>query len=177
MTHSHFVTADARRMMLMNIRKHPLVRKIEAQVEQTLADFDYELVQLKFGGDGGGRTLTVLMDSPEGVSSQDCQDMMRRLSMLFDVLDPIPGAYTLVVSSPGFDRPLTRDSDFERFAGRQAAIRHTPTGGQRRTVSGVLAGVDGEEALLETEEGVLRIPLTEVEEAHLIYDWDTEQAR
>jgi len=161
--------------MLMNIRKHPLVRKIEADVDQTLTDFGFELVQLKFGGDGGGRTLTVLMDSPEGVSSQDCQNMMRRLSMLFDVMDPIPGAYTLVVSSPGFDRPLTRDSDFERFAGKQAAVRHTPTGGQRRTVSGVLAGVDGEEALLETDEGVLRIPLTEVEEAHLIYDWDTEQ--
>ncbi len=161
----------------MNIRKHPLVRKIEADVEQTLADFGFELVQLKFGGDGGVRTLTILMDSPEGVSSQDCQDMMRRLSMLFDVLDPIPGAYTLIVSSPGFDRPLTRDSDFERFAGKQAAVRHTPTGGQRRTISGVLAGVDGEEALLETVEGVLRIPLTEVEGANLIYDWDTEQTQ
>jgi len=160
----------------MKLSKHPVVRRIEDEVGRTLGDFGFELVQIKFGGGGRSRTLTILMDSPEGVSAQDCHDMTRRLSMLLDVLDPIPGSYTLVVSSPGLDRPLTRDGDFERFAGERAAIRHTPAGGQRRTIDGVLRGIHDQAAVLATAEGDVEVPLDEIEEAHLIYDWDKDRA-
>ncbi len=89
--------------------------------------------------------------------------------MLLDVLDPVPGAYTLVVSSPGLDRPLSEDEDFQRFAGEKAAIRYMPDGGQRRTVNGILKGLADDKVVVE-----LYIPLAEVEEAHLTYDWDAE---
>ncbi len=158
----------------MRIKKHPVVRKIEGEVERTLGDFGYELVQLKFGGGGGGRTLTVLMDSPDGVAADDCQEMSRRLSLLLDMLDPIPGSYTLVVSSPGLDRPLTRDSDFERFKGQQAAVSYRSPGGSRATERGLLRGVADEHVLLEVEGRAHEIALTDVEEAHLVYDWDAE---
>ena len=159
----------------MKQQKHPVIRKIEAEVERTLDDFGYELVQIKFGGSGRNRALTVVMDHPDGVSAQDCQDMNRRLSMLLDALDPIPGPYILIVSSPDLDRPLTKDSDFERFAGHRAAVRFQSPGAQRRTIEGTLRGGDGDVTVVDTEEGPVEVPLADIEEAHLIYDWDAEQ--
>lgn len=160
----------------MKNKRHPVVRRIETEVEQLLDDFGYELVQIKFGGEGGGRALTIMIDKPDGVTAEDCSQMSRRLSMLLDTLDPIPSSYTLIVSSPGLDRPLTRDADFDRFAGERAAIRHTVNGG-RRTDEGTLGGREGEAVLLDTDEGLKRIPLSEVEEAHLVYDWDADDER
>ncbi len=161
----------------MKIRKHPVVRKIEDEVERLLTDFGYELVQLKYGGGGGGRSLTVLIDRPDGVSVEDCSDMSRRLSMLLDTLDPIPSSYTLIVSSPGLDRPLTRDEDFERFAGELTAVRHVTQDGARRTDTGVLQGVEDEQVILQVGGEAVPIPLAEVEEAHLVYDWDAHNGR
>ena len=160
----------------MRIRKHPVVRKIEAEVEQTLEDFGYELVQIKYGGEAGGRTLSILIDREGGVTADDCGEMSRRLSMLLDTLDPIPGSYTLIVSSPGLDRPLTRDSDFDRFAGEKAAIRHCTQEGTRRTDTGLLRGLEDGAVTIEADCETLRIPLAEIEEAHLVYDWEAEDA-
>lgn len=161
----------------MRISKHPVVRKIEAEIEQTVEDFGYELVQVKYGGEAGGRSLTILIDRPEEITADDCSEMSRRLSMLLDTLDPIPGSYTLIVSSPGLDRPLTRDEDFERFAGEKAAVRHRTEEGGRRTDTGMLSGVEAGDVLVETDEGMTRIPLDAIEEAHLVYDWDAEDGR
>ncbi len=158
----------------MNIRKHPVVRKIEAEVERTVEDFGYELVQIKYGGEAGGRTLTIMIDREGEVSAEDCSQMSRRLSMVLDTLDPIPGSYTLVVSSPGLDRPLTRDSDFDRFAGEKAAVRHRSEDGARRTDTGLLLGLKEDAVVIEVDGEMLRIPLAGIEEAHLVYDWEAE---
>ncbi len=158
----------------MKISKHPVVRKIEAEVEQTVNDFGYELVQIRYGGEAEGRTLSIFIDRPDGVSAEDCSDMSRRLSMLLDSLDPIPGSYTLIVSSPGLDRPLTRDSDFDRFEGETAAVRYRAADGQRRTDTGLLRGVEDGNVVIEDEGEAVRIPLDEIEQAHLVYDWEAE---
>ncbi len=160
----------------MRSRKHPVVRKIEPEIKQTVEDFGYELVQIKYGGEAGGRTLSILIDHPEDITADDCSEMSRRLSMMLDTLDPIPGAYTLIVSSPGLDRPLTRDSDFDRFAGEMAAIRHRSDEGERRTDTGTLEGIEDGNVTIRTEESVMHIPLDEIEEAHLVYDWDAEES-
>lgn len=157
----------------MRIRKHPVVRKIEGEVAETVESFGYELVQIKYGGGSGGRSLMIMIDRPEGVSADDCGEMSRRLSMLLDTLDPIPSSYTLIVSSPGLDRPLTRDSDFDRFADETAAVRHQTDEGPR-TDTGVLRGTEDDEVVLQIEDELVRIPLAEVEEAHLVHEWDDE---
>ena len=161
----------------MNINKHPVVRQVEGEIEQTVEDFGYELVQVKYGSEAGGRTLTVMIDRPEGVTADDCSEMSRRLSLLLDTLDPIPGAYTLIVSSPGVDRPLTRDEDFERFSGETAAVRHRTGEGERRTVTGVLAGVEDGDALMVIDGDKIRIALDGIEQAHLVYDWDADDGQ
>lgn len=156
----------------MRQAKHPVVERIEPEVEKTLAGFGYELVIIKFGGPSHHPTLTIFMDKPGGVTSGDCQYMTERLSVLLDALDPIPGSYSLVVSSPGINRPLVRDEDYTRFAGQRAAVTYRGEDGKRATVRGVLRGVEGEALALEMPEGRTLLPLTWIEQARLDYDWD-----
>ena len=154
--------------------KHPVVEKVEAEVERTLQDFGYELVQMKFGGPPGNQTLSVYIDKPGGVASNDCQYMAERLSVLLDVLDPISGSYHLLVSSPGINRPLTRDADFDRFAGQKAAVTFRDAEGKRATVRGHLKGIADGRVVVQVGEQADSVPLDDVEQAHLLFEWDDE---
>jgi len=147
--------------------------RLEPEIATTLDSFGYELVQLKFGGRVGNQTLTVVMDKPGGVTSADCQYMASRLSVLLDALDPIEARYTLVVSSPGVNRPLTKDADFERFEGSRARVRFATAEGRSRTVTGRLAGVqEGQTSVVLEDGSTCLVPLAEVETANILYDWD-----
>ncbi len=153
-------------------RTHPVVEKIVDEVESTLNAFGFELVQLKYGGPRHHPVLSVYIDKPGGVTVNDCQDVNARLSVLLDILDPIAGNYNLVVSSPGVDRPLTREDDFRRFSGQQAAITYRDADGKRVSVRGTIGGIAEGCIILDTTEETRRIPTEEVERAHLLYQWD-----
>jgi ribosome maturation factor RimP len=157
--------------------KHPVVERIEGEVEQTLRDFGYELVLMKFGGPPGNQTLSIYFDKPGGVTTADCQYMTERLSVLLDLLDPVQGAYHLLVSSPGIERPLTRDEDFTRFAGRKAAVTFRNAEGKRATVRGRLTGLVDNNVVLESETGTQQLPVDTVEQAHLVHEWEDEEER
>ncbi|MBC7287064.1 MAG: ribosome maturation factor RimP [Armatimonadetes bacterium] len=157
----------------MTRKVHPIVREIEDQVREVVEGLGYELVLLKYSGPARRPTLSVFIDSRTGVTVDDCARVSERLSVLLDVLDPIPTAYELVVSSPGLERPLVRKQDFDRFVGRKASVRQV-TGGQTRRLEGWLRGTSRDAALLEHEGKVEAIPLDEIEEAHLIYEWEDE---
>ena len=147
--------------------KHPVVQKVEAELERMLGDYGYELVDVSYKG----QLLSVYIDKPGGVSLADCQEIAEPLSVLLDLLDPIPQSYQLVVSSPGVERPLTRDNDFERFAGKAAAVTYSDEGG-KTTREGILLGLADDNVLLEMVGEVVRIPLCEIDGAHLVYDFD-----
>lgn len=155
----------------MRQTKHPVVAQIEDEIDRTLQSFGYELVLIKFGGPVQRPTLSIYMDKPGGVTSGDCQYMTERLSVLLDAMDPIPGSYNLVVSSPGVNRPLVRDEDFERFVGQDAAVTFRNAAGKRATVTGRLQGVEGEAVVLAKGEETTRIPLAQIEQARLEHDW------
>lgn len=155
----------------MRQSKHPVVEQIEDEVSRTLQSFGYELVLIKFGGPVQRPTLSIYMDKPGGVTSGDCQYMTERLSVLLDAMDPIPGSYNLVVSSPGVNRPLVHEADFTRFAGQQAAVTYRTAEGKRATVTGRLQGTVDEAVVLVRDEETLHIPLARVEQARLEYDW------
>ena len=159
----------------MKQRKHPVVVALEPEIERTLDDYGYELVLMKFGGPPSNRTLSVFIDKPGGVSAEDCRYMSERLSIICDMVDPVEGAYRLVISSPGVDRPLTRDEDFSRFAGSTVSVRYEGADGKRRGVRGVLEGVEEGKAVVIAEGGGREeIALETIEDGNLIYDWDGE---
>ena len=99
---------------------------------------------------------------------EDCASISRTVSAIFDVEDPIIGAYTLEVSSPGLDRPLVRKKDFERYSGLEAKIElYQALNGQRR-YSGMLAGYADGVVTIVTENGATNLPFEEIDKAKLI---------
>jgi ribosome maturation factor RimP len=102
------------------------------------------------------------------LSLDDCAEVSRALSAVLDVEDPIEGAYTLEVSSPGIDRPLTRRGDFERFAGYEASVELAePIEGQRR-FKGRLLGVVGDEIRMSGLEREVMLPIGRIRRAKLV---------
>ena len=144
-----------------------LSERISALITPSLEAKGYELVRVRLSG-GGQPTLQVMAERRDGtaMTADDCARLSGSLSAILDVDDPIKCAYTLEVSSPGIDRPLTRCADFERFAGFEAKLETgRPIDGRRR-FRGRLLGVT---------EGVVRLALAE-EEIELAFE-DIEQAK
>jgi ribosome maturation factor RimP len=131
----------------------------------------YELVGVEYRRGGHGGLLRVYIDSDEGVTVDDCQAVSYQVSGLLDVEDPIPGQYTLEVSSPGADRLLFRRRDFERFAGSLVKVRlDRPLDGRRR-FRGRLEGLDGDHAVIEQDGQAVRLPLEQIDEARLVPEY------
>jgi ribosome maturation factor RimP len=111
----------------------------------------YEIVRLRLMG-GATRRLQIMAERPDGqMEVSDCVGLSRRVSEVLDAADPIPGEYTLEVSSPGIDRPLTRLRDFETYAGLEARFELDRVAEGRRRFRGRLAGVEGDNVLIDLE--------------------------
>ena len=125
-----------------------------AVVERVVEACGLELVQAELVGGGRERVLRVFLDQPGGIALADCERVSRALSAALDEDEAaVAGSYTLEVSSPGLDRPLTRREDFERFAGQRVRVRtRTPLGGARNIVGELLGG--GESGLRLRPESV-----------------------
>jgi ribosome maturation factor RimP len=97
--------------------------QIHAIVERVAASSGLEVVELELCGGGKSRRLRIFIDKPAGITHEDCANLSREVSTIFDVEDAMPGgAYTLEVSSPGLDRKLSRPADFERFQGSRVKV-------------------------------------------------------
>jgi len=143
--------------------------------EGVAAELGFELVQVQFLKEGGQWYLRFLLDRPGGIAINDCEQFSRRVEPLIDAADPISHQYILEVSSAGLDRPLQRETDFIRFAGRQVSIRlYEPLEGNKHFRAKLLglSAVDGEAAAeLEREDGSrVLVPLPKIAQARLIPD-------
>ena len=138
-------------------------------LEPGISSMGYELVGVEFqtGGPGGG-LLRVYIDSENGISADDCQKVSYQVSGILDVEDPIPGHYTLEISSPGLDRLLFRPQDFERFAGQLIKLRTAyPIEGQRK-FKGRLVGMQGDNVVFEQDDMEISLPFDQIEQARLV---------
>lgn len=110
----------------------------------------YELVRVRFTG-GRRATLQVMAERPDGTMDvDDCAALSRAISAMLDEKDPIAGEYTLEVSSPGIDRPLTRPADFSAYRGHEAKIEVEPPLEGRRRFKGIIVRADGDSVTLDT---------------------------
>ncbi|HZP99474.1 MAG TPA: ribosome maturation factor RimP [Reyranella sp.] len=135
-----------------------LLRRIEDIVQPTVAGMGFELVRIAMSRGGGN--LQIMIEPADGrpMDVEDCATLSRALSAVLDVEDPISGAYTLEVSSPGIDRPLTRPKDYARWAGHLAKVEIAQPIDGRRRFKGTLVGL---------EDGIVKLKLEDGQEVHL----------
>ncbi len=137
---------------------------LQALLERTLPGLGYELVDCELSP--RGRLVRVFIDKPGGVDVEDCARVSNHLTRLFAVENV--DFERLEVSSPGLDRPLRSSADFERFAGQEAQLwLREPVDGAKR-LKGLLRGVDGGAAVVETAKGTCSVPLGSIERARLV---------
>jgi ribosome maturation factor RimP len=136
-------------------------------LEPLVARLGFELVELEYAAGHGRGVLRLFIDGPQGVGLEDCARVSREVSGLLDVEDPIPGAYTLEVSSPGFDRVLRTPAHFGRFVGSRVFVElKEPRAGRRRYTGELLAvGADGIELAVDREH--VAVGFTEIGKARL----------
>ncbi|MGH6947236.1 MAG: ribosome maturation factor RimP, partial [Kiloniellales bacterium] len=142
---------------------------VEALIAPALGALGYEIVRVILTGERRP-VLQIMVERQDGVAIgvEDCAEVSRTVSALLDVEEPITSAYTLEVSSPGIDRPLTRLADFERFAGFEARVElNAPRDGRRR-FSGRLLGVAGETVRLKSDTGEVALPFDAIAKAKLL---------
>ncbi|HEV2213438.1 MAG TPA: ribosome maturation factor RimP [Gammaproteobacteria bacterium] len=133
-------------------------------LEPAIGALGYELVELEFPP----HLLRIYIDREGGVTVDDCEVVSRQVSAVLDVEDPIPGAYTLEVSSPGLDRPLRKEADFVRFAGERAKVELALPKDGRRRFTGTLKGCEAGEVLIEVDGVDHRLPLADIDKARLV---------
>jgi len=128
-----------------------------------------ELVDVEYVREGGQWYLRVYIDRPEGVSMDDCEWLNNELGAKLDELDPIPQSYVLEVSSSG-EKPLRRESDYERFRGRMVLITtYAPVDG-RKSLEGRLLGVADGKVRLDTGERTVEVPREKISHARLVVE-------
>ncbi len=150
------------------VAKAPIDRRLAEIIGPAIEGMGFELVRVRLMG-GKTKTVQIMADRPNGqIEVDDCAEISTMVSAVLDVEDPIEDAYTLEVSSPGIDRPLTRLKDFETWAGYEAKIETTELIDGRRRFKGILAGVEGDEVLIEVQEGTIGLDFDWLSDAKLV---------
>ena len=147
------------------IAKAAMDRRIQEIIEPVIEGLGFELVRVRLQG-GKTPLLQIMAQKPDGtIEVDDCADISTAVSAVLDVEDPIIDAYTLEVSSPGIDRPLTRLKDFDLWNGYVAKIETEEMIDGRRRFKGVLEGTEGDEVLIAIEDGSEEVTIG------LKFDW------
>jgi ribosome maturation factor RimP len=150
------------------IAKAAIDRRLAEIITPVIEDMGFELVRVRLMG-GKTQLLQIMADRPEGgIEVDECGAISTAVSAVLDVEDPITDAYTLEVSSPGIDRPLTRLKDFEEFEGYEAKLETAEMIDGRRRFKGVLAGVEGDEVMLNVDEGTIGLQFDWLSDAKLV---------
>ncbi|MDJ1016005.1 MAG: ribosome maturation factor RimP [Paracoccaceae bacterium] len=133
------------------IAKASIDRRMAEIITPVIEDMGFELVRVRLMG-GKTKTLQIMAERPDGgIEVDDCAEISTMVSATLDVEDPLEDAYTLEVSSPGIDRPLTRLKDFNDWEGYEAKLETAEMIDGRRRFKGALMGTEGDEVLIEID--------------------------
>jgi len=148
-----------------------IVEQVQTIITPVILEHGLELVDIEFVKEGAQWYLRIFIDKEGGVDIDDCTNVSHAVSELLDKHDPITQAYILEVSSPGLERPLKKDEDFERYKGKLVrVITKKPYQGFLE-FTGYLVGLINDEIVLEYEKERIAIPRSLVDKANLAFEF------
>jgi ribosome maturation factor RimP len=153
-----------------------LPAQVRALVEPLAAALDVEVLDVQVKGSPGRRLVRVTADAADletaaGLDIDTIATLSRRLGDALDADDLIPGAYTLEVTSPGADQPLSRARDFARNRGREVRVTRHQDAEEAPPVTGTVVAVTDDTVTLATADGDLDVPLEDVDHATVVLPW------
>lgn len=123
-----------------------------------------------FSGSSRRLVVRVYIDAPHGVRIEHCEAVSKHLSLALDVEDPIPGAYTLEVSSPGLDRSFFHPEQLTAYLGATVRVRLRDAMDGRKNFQGILQALEGDTLILAENGHVFRLPWPACAKVQLVYD-------
>ena len=154
------------------IAKSYMDRKLAELLNPILEDLGFEMVRIRLSS-GDPSTLQIMADRLNGqIGVDDLANINTSIGTILDVEDPIAENYTLEISSPGIDRPLTRKKDFDIYQGFEAKLETTELIDGRRRFKGILAGISNDEVLINLEEGTVGLKFNWLSDARLVLSDD-----
>lgn len=143
------------------------IDRVREMAEVYLKDHGIELIDIVFRREGSDLVLRIVADTLKGITVSECADLNNFLSEVLDREDVIRDRYTLEVSSPGLDRPIKTDRDFERSMGKELELTTFEAIDGRKTHEGVLVGMDKDNAVIERQGMSTVIPRNKIALARL----------
>lgn len=141
----------------------------ERELSDIVAQMGYELVEVAYVKEGSGMSLIFTIDSDKGVTVDDCELVSKKLDPLLDELNPTEDKpYTLVVSSPGLDRPLKTERDFKRNLGKQVEITLFAKQNGKKNFVGVLQNFDDKSVVIVTDKETLTFEKSKIGSVKLV---------
>lgn len=141
--------------------------RAHAVVDPIIEELDLELVDLVYAG---GR-LKVTIDHPEGLGTELLTKATRMISHEIDLQDPINGAFTLEVTSPGVERPLRTPAHYTRSLGEQVAVKLKPNPEKLRRVKGELTAADDQGITVVNDDAEYALSYEQIAKANTVFDW------
>lgn len=148
------------------------LEQLQALLAPVVEALGYQCWGVEFISQGRHSLLRVYIDHPDGILIDDCEKVSRQVSGVLDVEDPIPGEYTLEVSSPGMDRPLFTLEQFAAHVGAQVKIRLRSPYEGRRNFQGVLRGVEEQDVVVQVDNHEYLLPIESIDKANIIPSFD-----
>ena len=147
-------------------------KKLAELLNPILEDLGFEMVRIRLSS-GDPSTLQIMADRLNGqIGVDDLANINTSIGTILDVEDPITENYTLEISSPGIDRPLTRKKDFDSYQGFEAKLETTELIDGRRRFKGILAGISDDEVLINLDEGTVGLKFNWLSDARLVLSDD-----
>ncbi len=154
-------------------KNHMFNAELTNLLTPVVADLGLECLGVEYSPSHGNGLVRVYIDAPQrAVTVDDCEAVSRQVSATMDVNDPIPGRYTLEVSSPGLDRPLYTPGQFARVHGRSVKVEVNLAIAGRRRFQGPVLAVEGEDVILEQDGTPVRIAHANIHKAKLVPQFD-----
>jgi ribosome maturation factor RimP len=155
---------------------------IEQEIETRIGTLGFELVELERAGSKARPILRIRIDRPDtdaGVTLEDCSHVSRALEAFLDENPELGERYVLEVSSPGVERPLVKRSDYERFAGKEIAVKtNQAIEDLGKRLEGVLRGIDERGVVtLDVNGRTVEMPHDQIKKAHLVYRWNDKPVK
>jgi ribosome maturation factor RimP len=150
----------------------PAGERLWELLESHLRAEGIELDDLVVRDQGRSRLVRVVVDGEGGVGVDRIADLSRSLSRLLDQEDPVPGSYTLEVTSPGLERALRRPEHYRKSVGREVVVKTREDVAGARSHRGILEAFDGAVLSLSVDGAARALPLDLVSEARTVFRWD-----
>jgi ribosome maturation factor RimP len=148
---------------------------VQELADRVASGHGVEVLELALRGQGRGRVLSVVLDAEEPVEADVVELVSKDLSRALDQADPVPGSYTLEVSTPGLGRPLVTGRDFRRQRGHEVGIVRSGAaeagGDATSSLQGVVVDADDEAVVLEVDGDQVRVPLSDVVRGKVVLPW------